>query len=111
MWAMRFLKTVFWTILAVIAVLFATTNWTPVTITIWNGVMIDTWLPLLLLIAFFIGLLPTLLWHRASRWGLNRKLDSLQRALADAQKPPAADEPQPPLPPIATPMAVPPGVL
>jgi lipopolysaccharide assembly protein A len=108
---MRFLKTVFWTLIAVLAAIFATSNWTPVTINIWNGVMIDTWLPLLLLVAFLFGLLPTLLLHRATRWSLNRRLESTQRALADAQKPEPIIEPYEPLPPLATPMAVPPGVI
>jgi lipopolysaccharide assembly protein A len=108
---MRFLKTVFWTLIAVVAAIFGANNWTPVAVNIWNGMIVDTYLPLLLLIAFLIGVLPTFLLHRATRWSMRRKLESTQRALADAQRAEPILEQAPTIPPVAAPIAVPPGVL
>ena len=112
---MRFLKTVFWTLIAVVAAIFGANNWIPVSINIWNGMMVDTYLPLLLLIAFLIGLLPALFMHRITRWSMGRKLESTKRALIEAQRPePTAEMPKesaPAMQPVAAPIAVPPGVL
>jgi putative membrane protein len=106
---MQFLKTVFWVLVAVIAAIFAYNNWNPVTVSLWDGIVLDTRLPLLLLIAFLLGLLPTLLLYRTTRWRLRRKLDSTERALASVQSAPTAPASSS-LPPSAAPIAVPPGV-
>jgi lipopolysaccharide assembly protein A len=104
---MQFLKTIFWAVIAVAAAIFAFNNWTPVTINLWNGMQMDTRLPLLLLFAFMIGLLPTFLLHRATRWSLRRKLDSAERALADTRAPVVAPAPAP----INAPIIAPTGAL
>jgi lipopolysaccharide assembly protein A len=108
---MQFLKAIFQAFIAVIAAIFAYNNWIPVTVNLWGGVVLDTMLPLLLLIAFLLGLLPTLLLYRTTRWRLRRKLDSTEKALASVQN--ISTSPIPPagtIPPAAAPIAVPPGV-
>ena len=80
---MQFLKTLFWVVLAVAAVIFAMRNWTPVTVNLWAGLLIDAKLPVLIFGAFALGFLPTFLLHRATRWRLRRRLESHERALAD----------------------------
>jgi lipopolysaccharide assembly protein A len=107
---MQFLKTVFWAGVAVIAAIFAYSNWTLVPIRIWGGLEIYTVLPFLLLIAFLLGLVPALLLHRVTRWSLKRKLESAERQLATTATPPPASAPKTPLPPAAAPIATPPGV-
>lgn len=113
---MQFLKTLFLAMILVAGVIFAYNNWIQVTVSLWGGLVMDTSLPVLLLAAFLIGFMPTLLWHRASRWNLNRKLGHAERALAEtkaALNPPAPEPvaaPAEPLPPGAAPIAVPPGV-
>jgi uncharacterized integral membrane protein len=87
---MQFLKTVFWVLVAVLVVLFAKANWTPVTVILWANLQADIKLPVLLLIAFLIGWLPTWLIHRARLWTLNRRLDAFDRQRAG---PVAAEEP------------------
>lgn len=109
---MQFLRTIFWVLIAVAAMLFSFNNWNPVTINLWSGLQLDTRLPILLIAAFLIGLLPALLLHRATRWSMGRKISSMERALADVS-PPATPAPAPSsnaLPPGAAPIAVPPGV-
>lgn len=109
---MQFLRTIFWVILAVTAVIFSVGNWTAVTINLWGDIQVDSKLPVLLFGAFLLGLVPTLILHRATRWRLKRRLDSTERALADARGIPAAPAPAAAesVPPAYVPTAVPPGV-
>jgi lipopolysaccharide assembly protein A len=86
--AMQFLKTAFWVILAMIITLFTFTNWTPVTINLWGGSRLDTWLPLVVIVAFAAGSLPLWLLHKATRWRMTRKLATAERALAATTPPP-----------------------
>jgi putative membrane protein len=79
---MQFLKTVFWVLVAVIAVLFASWNWRPVTVNLWANLEADIKLPVLLLAAFLLGWLPTWLFHRARLWTLRRRLDVYERQQA-----------------------------
>ena len=73
---MQFLKTLFWVIVAVVAVLFGYTNWHTVPLTLWGGLVADINLPLLLSIIFLLGFLPTFIIYRARLWALQRRLDS-----------------------------------
>ncbi|MGH6781146.1 MAG: LapA family protein [Sphingomonadaceae bacterium] len=82
---MQFLRTLFWVVIAVVAVIFATRNWNTVTINLWGGLQADVRLPLLIFGAFFVGLLPPWVLHRTTRWSLRRRLDSTERALAEAR--------------------------
>ncbi len=108
---MQFLKTLFWVILAVITIIFSFNNWTPVTITLWDGMLIDTRLPLLLIGAFLVGIVPYFILHRATRWSLQRKLTNVERTLAETRGglAPTVIEPQP-VSSQSVPIAVPPGV-
>lgn len=101
---MSFLKTLFWIVAAVIVALFCFNNWTVVSINLWNGMILETKLPLLLGIVFLIGLLPPLLLWQATRYRLRRREQVTPTPLV--VPPPAASEPIAPAGPIST---VPPG--
>ena len=73
---MQFLKTLFWVMLAVVIVLFGIANWYPVTLTLWGGLEADVKLPLLVLIAFLLGFLPTFIVYRARLWSLRRRFET-----------------------------------
>jgi uncharacterized integral membrane protein len=73
---MQFLKTLFWVVLAIVLVLFAKANWTQVTLNLWGGLQMDAKLPVLVLIAFLIGFLPTFLILRGRIWSLKRRLEA-----------------------------------
>ena len=107
---MNFLRTIFWVALVAVAAFFCANNWFRVPITILkDSSVVEINLPLLLLGAFLIGLVPPLILHRATRWSFKRKLDTAERALADIRGP----SPTPTggtLPPAAAPIAAPPGV-
>lgn len=95
---MHFLKTLFWVILAVVAAVFASRNWTAVSINLWAGLTADVKLPVLLLIGALIGFLPTFVLHRARIWRLNRRIDTLERnSVLAAPVVPATAQPDTPL--------------
>ena len=79
---MLFLKTLFWVLVAVLIALFAKANWTSVTIKLWNDIVADVRLPVLLLAAFVLGWLPTWIIMRARTWSLNRRIEALDRQRA-----------------------------
>ena len=92
---MQFLKTLFWVILAVVLVLFARANWVPVTINLWAGLQADVKLPMLVIFAFLIGFLPTLVIHRARIWSLRRRLET-QSQVGNMPIQPLRNVPPPP---------------
>jgi len=92
---MQFLKTLFWVLIAVLVSLFARANWTAVTLNLWGDIQAETKLPVLLLIAFLIGLLPTWLIMRARMWTLRRRIDSMERNRVSSLPPATADETEP----------------
>jgi uncharacterized integral membrane protein len=92
---MQFLKTLLWVLLAVTIALFASRNWWPVTVRLWGDIEADIKLPLLLLIFFLIGFLPTWLILRARLWSLQRRIEGLERnsrAAPSAPEPTVGDE-------------------
>ncbi|MGQ0589730.1 MAG: lipopolysaccharide assembly protein LapA domain-containing protein [Sphingosinicella sp.] len=91
---MQFLKTLFWVIVAVVIVLFARTNWQPVTLTLWGGLEADVKLPVLVIGAFVLGFLPTFLLYRTRIWSLKRRLETQNQAhVANAPVPRNAPPP------------------
>jgi putative membrane protein len=76
---MNFLKTLFWVLIAVVVALFATRNWTDVTLNLWGDIQADIKAPVLLLLAFLLGWLPTWLVMRARLWTLRRRVETFER--------------------------------
>ena len=102
---MNFLKTLFWMALTVVAVVFAMKNWTVVQLNLWAGLQADAKLPVLLLIAFLLGFVPTWLWARARLWQARRRVEIVPRAVATPAVPtePPASLPVDAFPPPSTP--------
>lgn len=76
---MRFLKSLFWIVVAVIVTLFAAQNWRDVTIDLWGNLQADVKVPVLLALVFLLGFLPTLLVYRARLWRLHNRVSTPQR--------------------------------
>jgi len=81
---MQFLKTVFWVLIAVLVVLFAVRNWTPVTLNLWTDIQAETKLPMLVFVGFLIGWLPTWLIMRARLWTMKRRIEAMDRQYVGA---------------------------
>lgn len=107
---MRFLKVLFWLLLGGLVAAFVIYNGGErVEIRLWGGLVADFSLPLLLILVFLLGLLPSLVAFQALRWRSRQRLAGLERALADLRavaplSEPAADVPvSPGLPLLADP--------
>ncbi|MCW1402251.1 LapA family protein [Novosphingobium sp. MW5] len=79
---MQIVRTVIWVVLVIALLIFAVNNWTVVQVKIWENLIWETKLPMLLLIAFLLGMLPMWLLHAGTRWRLNRQISSLKDAAA-----------------------------
>lgn len=83
---MQFLRTMFAAVLFAIFLTFCASNYNiSVKLQMWPGWEADINIVLLLLIVFLIGLVPALLYHSASRWNWRRRIDKLNRQIADMQ--------------------------
>jgi len=92
---------------AVILVLFAMANWEPVTLKLWGGLEADVKLPVLVISAFLLGFLPTLIIYRARMWSLRRRFEPLERTISIAPpRPPASPAPPGPTVSPSVPSAV-----
>ena len=97
---MQFLKTLFWVLIAVLVALFASRNWSDVTLNLWNDIQADIKVPALLLIVFLIGFLPIWLILRARIWSLRRRIEAMERNRL-AALPPEQVSPAPETEPVA----------
>ena len=73
---MRFLKTLFLVVLVALLTQFAISNWHRVDITLSKDMVAEVNLPVLVLIAYLLGLIPTMIIYRARIWSLKRRLDT-----------------------------------
>ncbi|MFN3389702.1 MAG: hypothetical protein ACK40O_12305 [Allosphingosinicella sp.] len=100
---MQFLKTLFWIVLTIILVLFAKANWFAVTLKLWGGMEADVKLPILVLAAFLLGFVPTMLIYRARIWALKRRYEPVERRVSVSTAPPPAAAPAAGAPSAAVP--------
>ena len=110
---MQFLKILFWCLLAFVAAVFTISNWNAVQIQLWGGLIADVNLPLLLLVTFLIGFVPTMLYNHAIRWRLRQRLATCERELLELRTPRAEPVAIVPVetPVIATPAIVTPSIV
>ena len=105
---MAFLRTLFWIAVTVIVVVFSVRNWVPVPVNLFGDTVVETKLPMLLLIGFLIGFVPLYVWHRAVKWRHVRKLSQIERTSpAVMTPPPPAAGPAPGFTPTQTPLGDP----
>jgi uncharacterized integral membrane protein len=76
------MRTIFWLVLAVVFAAFTVANWQPVEVHIWEGLVLETKLPALVLLAFLAGLVPAWTLYRTTRWRLNRRISNLEASIA-----------------------------
>ncbi len=90
---MQIVRTIIWVLVLVALLLFSLNNWHGVEVKIWENLVLETKLPVLVLTAFLMGLLPMWLVHRAHRWRADRRITTLERnqiAVAPAPVTPVA---------------------
>ena len=100
---MQIVRTIVWVLLLVALIIFSVNNWSPVEVKIWEGLVLETKIPALVIISFLIGLVPMWLLNRAAKWHYARRLNSLESAARSAATTPVAPratpEPTPAPPP------------
>ncbi|KEO91709.1 hypothetical protein EH31_03290 [Erythrobacter longus] len=90
---MQIVRTILWVMLACAIMLFSFLNWTPVEVTLWDGLLVETKVPALVILAFVLGIVPMWLYHRSVKWGLDRRIRSLENSIKSAALARARDNP------------------
>lgn len=85
---MQIVRTIIWVLLLVALFVFSIANWEPVTVRIWEGLVVDTKIPAIVIVSFLIGFVPMWLYHRANKWQLKRRIASLEAAARTASTTP-----------------------
>lgn len=88
---MKFLRTLFWIVVAVSLAIFATRNWSDVTLNLWGNIQADVKLPFLLLVIFLLGFVPPYLMMRSRLWNMKRRLAIAERPVIAGPLQPAMD--------------------
>lgn len=76
---MQIVRTIVWVLVLVALLLFSLNNWHGVEVKIWENLVLETKLPVLVLTAFLMGMLPMWLVLRAHRWRSARRITTLER--------------------------------
>ncbi|MEM1052741.1 MAG: DUF1049 domain-containing protein [Pseudomonadota bacterium] len=78
---MQIVRTILWVMLACAIMLFSFLNWNSVEVTLWDGLLVETKVPALVILAFLLGIFPMWLYHRSIKWGLDRRIRSLENSI------------------------------
>src|SRR5690606_6755336 len=112
---MQILRTVVWVVVVIALLIFSIMNWDPVEVKIWEGLVLETKIPALVIVSFLLGLLPMWMLHRGTKWRLTRRINTLENAVRSSAGAdvPATGTPDPAAPPAvgpatAAPAAAPP---
>lgn len=84
---MHVIRTVVWVLLIVVLLLFSYNNWNPVVVKIWEGLLLETQMPVLVAASFLLGLGPMWLLSKASHWRLTRRISALESSMRAAAAP------------------------
>lgn len=87
---MQIIKTIVWVLLIIALLGFSYFNWQPVEVRIWENLVLETKIPMLVVVSFFIGLVPMWMINRAQKWHSSRKITSLESAARTAATTPIA---------------------
>ncbi len=79
---MKVFRSILWLVIVAALAAFSAANWQPVELHVWQGLVLDTKLPALVVGAFLLGFVPLWLVHRAMRWRLQRRIAALETSLA-----------------------------
>lgn len=95
---MQIVRTVIWVLILFGLMVFSFFNWDPVEVRLWDGLVLETKVPVLVILAFLLGLLPMWLYHRGTKWNLMRRITSLENAVRSNALSGRHQPPPPPAP-------------
>jgi lipopolysaccharide assembly protein A len=77
----KILRTIIWVLAAAGFLIFAIYNWKPVEVTLWNNLVLETKVPVLVVLAFALGFVPLWAYARSVTWGQSRRIRALENSL------------------------------
>ena len=100
---MQIVRTIIWIVILVAIAIFSALNWKPIEVNIWGEYIVETKIPVLVILSFLLGIVPMWLYHRGAKWSLNRRIGSLENAvrsnaLSSRHSAPPASTPAEPAP-------------
>lgn len=84
---MQIIRTIVWVLVLIALLLFSLNNWQDVSVKIWEGLILDTKLPVLVVVSFLLGLLPMWLLHKGAKWRFNRRINALENTVRATSSP------------------------
>lgn len=78
---MQVLRTIVWVLILFGILVFSFFNWDAVEVTLWDNLVLETKVPVLVIVAFLLGLVPMWLYHRSVKWSLGRRIRSLESSI------------------------------
>ncbi|MFN3989001.1 MAG: LapA family protein [Erythrobacter sp.] len=78
---MAVIRTIAWILLVCGLLTFSFYNWRPVEVTIWENLVLETKVPVVLVLAFLAGFVPLFAYHLSVKWALKRRIRSLENSL------------------------------
>lgn len=78
---MKILRTIIWVLAAAAFLIFAIYNWQAVELTLWQNLVLETKVPVLVLLAFALGFVPLYAYHLSVKWALSRRVRTLENSL------------------------------
>lgn len=77
---MQIVRTILWVLLFAGLMFFSFFNWKEVEVQIWTNMVLETKVPALVIVSFLLGMIPTWLLHRSTKWRLKRRIKTLEAA-------------------------------
>ena len=95
---MQIVRTIIWVLILFAILTFSFFNWDTVEVNLWENLVLETKVPVLVIIAFLLGIIPMWLYHRSVKWSQSRRIRSLEAsikstALAQRHEPSASAAP------------------
>lgn len=89
---MQYVRVILWVMLLFGVLVFSWANWDQqVSVHIWEGLIVETNAPALMISSFIAGFLPLWFLYRTTTWRLNRRVRSLEKAIKDAAGPASSE--------------------
>ena len=91
---MQIVRTILWVLLFVGLMFFSFFNWKEVEVQIWTNMVLETKVPALVIVSFLLGMIPTWLLHRGTKWRLTKRIRTLEAAARIPKVAPVAPPPE-----------------
>lgn len=78
---MQIIRTIVWVLILFGILTFSFFNWDTVEVNLWENLVLETKVPVLVIVAFLLGLVPMWLYHRSVKWSLGRRIRSLEASI------------------------------